>query len=104
MAYIVPITDFNAPALVRGQSYDTIAASGWYDTYHTARIKGPGFTVPGIIDGWRERLGSVDAKGMRLDHIWCSKNRKVTSSEVLFNGTHYPIVSDHFGVMVTVKE
>ena len=96
--------DFNAPALVRGQSYDTIAASGWYDTYHTARIKGDGFTVPGIIDGWRERLGSVDAKGMRLDHIWCSKNRKVTSSEVLFNGTHYPIVSDHFGVMVTVKE
>ena len=96
--------DFNAPALVRDQSYDTIAASGWYDTYHTARIKDRGFTVPGVIDGWRERLKDVDIPGMRLDHIWCSKNRKVLSSEVIFNGTNYPIVSDHFGVMVTEKE
>ena len=32
------------------------------------------------------------------------KNRKVLSSEVIFNGTNYPIVSDHFGVMVTEKE
>ena len=46
----------------------------------------------------------VDVPGMRLDHIWCSKNRKVLSSEVIFNGTNYPIVSDHFGVMVTEKE
>ena len=96
--------DFNAPALVRDQSYDTIAASGWYDTYHTARIKGIGFTVPGVIDGWRERLGTVDAKGMRLDHIWCSKDLKILSSEVVFNGIKYPVVSDHFGVMITVKE
>ena len=96
--------DFNAPALVRGQSYDAIAASGWYDTYHTARIKDNGFTVPGIIDGWRERLKDVNIPGMRLDHIWCSKNRKIISSEVIFNGSHYPIVSDHFGVMITEKE
>ena len=96
--------DFNAPDLVRGESYDAIASSGWLDTYHTARIKGSGTTVPGVIDGWRDRLGEQQSKGMRLDHIWCSWNRKITSSEVFFNGTNYPIVSDHFGVMVTTKE
>ena len=96
--------DFNAPDLVRDQSYDAIAKSGWLDTYRTARIKGSGVTVPGVIDGWRERLAGQEVKGMRLDHIWCSRSRKIISSQVVFNGTNYPIVSDHFGVMVTTKE
>ena len=96
--------DFNAPALVRGQSYDTIAASGWYDTYHTARIKGPGFTVPGIIDGWREKLIDKNVEGMRLDYIWCSEKKEIISSRVVFNGMNEPVVSDHFGVMIQVKE
>lgn len=96
--------DFNAPDLVRGQSYDAIAGSGWFDTYRTARISDGGVTVPGIIDGWRERLAGQDVRGMRLDHVWCSRDRRITSSQVVFNGTNYPIVSDHFGVMVTVKE
>ena len=96
--------DFNAPDLVRDQSYDAIAKSGWLDTYRTARIKGSGITVPGVIDGWRDRLEGQEVKGMRLDHIWCSRSRKIISSQVVFNGTNYPIVSDHFGVMVTTKE
>ena len=96
--------DFNAPDLVRDQSYDAIAASGWLDTYRTARIKGSGVTVPGVIDGWRDRLKGQEIKGMRLDHIWCSRTRKIISSQVVFNANTYPIVSDHFGVMVTTKE
>lgn len=94
--------DFNAPAAVIGESYDHIAASGWVDTYPIARFRDCGITVPGTIDGWRDKPGSDG--GMRLDYIWCSQSKKVLSSRVVFNGIKEPVVSDHFGVMIETKE
>ncbi len=96
--------DFNAPDQVRGESYDTVAGSGWIDTYKTAAHKDCGITVPGIIDGWRDKLTDKEANGMRLDYIWCSRPREVLFSRVVFNGMKEPIVSDHFGVMIEAKE
>ena len=61
-------------------------------------------TVPGIIDGWREKLIDKNVEGMRLDYIWCSRRKEVFSSRVVFNGMKEPVVSDHFGVMIQVKE
>lgn len=95
--------DFNAPDAVREESYDLVLRSGWMDTYQAADEKDCGITVPGVIDGWREKPGS-DAAGMRLDYIWCSEKREVLSSRVVFNGKNEPIVSDHFGVMAEIKE
>ena len=59
---------------------------------------------PGIIDGWREKLQDRQVDGMRLDYIWCNQAKEVLSSKVMFNGTTAPVVSDHFGVMIEVKE
>ena len=96
--------DFNAPDQVLGQSYEHIVACGWVDTYKIAQYKDSGITVPGIIDGWREKLIDKNVEGMRLDYIWCSQRKEVFSSRVVFNGMKEPVVSDHFGVMIQVKE
>ena len=85
------------------ESYHLIASSGWTDTYRVAERKDSGITVPGVIDGWRDKL-PADAEGMRLDYIWCSRRAEISSSRVVFNGTNEPIVSDHFGVLIETKE
>lgn len=106
--------DFNSPAGVRGQGYDLVCGSGWYDTYVLAAAKDCGVTVEEIIDGWRER--SVDEqdenepggagqdqnayKGMRIDHIFCSAPAEIARSQVICNGRKDPRVSDHYGVMI----
>ena len=90
--------DFNAPAEVRGESYDRVAASGWLDTYCLAARREGGATVRGAIDGWRCRKGG--GGGMRLDQIWCSQSQSIALSRVLFDGERGPVVSDHFGLLV----
>lgn len=96
--------DFNAPDTVPGQSYEHIVASGWIDTYKVAHRKDDGITVPGPIDGWRDLQNREMAEGMRLDYIWCSQRKDILSSRILFNGVKEPVVSDHFGVLIEVKE
>ena len=95
--------DFNAPDVAVGQSYDHIAAGGWFDTYRIAASRDSGITVPGIIDGWRDKV-KEDVSGMRLDYIWCSQKKEIISSRVMFNGGKEPIVSDQFGVLIETKE
>lgn len=96
--------DFNAPDAIPGESYSHMVSCGWIDTYQIAQTKDSGITVPGIIDGWREKLQDRQVDGMRLDYIWCNQAKEVLSSKVMFNGTTAPVVSDHFGVMIEVKE
>lgn len=93
--------DFNAPDTVSGESYAQITAGGWIDTYRAARERDSGITVPGPIDGWREK---ATPKGMRLDYIWCSEKRHILSSRVMFDGKLEPVVSDHYGVLIEVRE
>lgn len=90
--------DFNSPAGLKNEGYEMIQESGWYDTYHQAVEKDSGITVGKIIDGWKEKI--KDTKGMRIDYIWCNKNRKVKSSKVIFNGENAPVVSDHYGIII----
>ena len=73
--------DFNAPDVILGQSYEHITACGWIDTYQIAQFKDCGITVPGVIDGWREKLAGKKVDGMRLDYIWCSKRKEILSSQ-----------------------
>ena len=90
--------DLNAPADVRGEGYDLMLRSYWQDSYMLAESRDGGVTVPSAIDGWRDRNS-----GMRIDGIWCNKNAVVTSSQTVFNGEMYPVVSDHFGVMINYE-
>ena len=96
--------DFNAPDVIPGQSYAHMVSCGWTDTYRIAQFKDCGITVPGVIDGWREKLQGKRIDGMRLDYIWCNQKKEVVSSRVMFNGMKEPVVSDHFGVLIQIKE
>ncbi|WP_458407936.1 endonuclease/exonuclease/phosphatase family protein [Anaerotignum sp.] len=94
--------DFNGPDSISGESYEHILAHGWVDTYQKAKKKDCGLTVSHVIDGWQERL--QDKAAMRLDYIFCSCCTEVVSSRVVFNGENEPAVSDHFGVLIDIKE
>lgn len=93
--------DFNSPAEVRNEGYDMIVRDCWHDSYMLAEHKDSGITVGHVIDGWRDKIRS--GTGMRIDHIWCSEKTDVKSSEVLFNRMNYPVVSDHYGVMIETR-
>lgn len=96
--------DFNASDRVPGESYEHITAAGWVDTYKAAQCRDDGITVPGAIDGWREERTGKEADGMRLDYIWCSCRKEILLSRTMFSGGKEPIVSDHFGVLIEIKE
>lgn len=92
--------DFNSPAEEAGTGYDLINREGWYDSYVLAEKKDSGVTVPGAIDGWQDGRGGA----MRIDYIWSNFRADVLRSEVVFNGERLERISDHYGVMVEVKE
>lgn len=94
--------DFNSPAEVRGEGYDMLIHSCWHDSYILAERKDRGVTVGRVIDGWKDKIACTT--GMRIDQIWCSQKVEVIYSKVVLNGIHYPIVSDHYGVMIDYEE
>ncbi len=89
--------DLNNPASIHGEGYDYITSRGWYDTYAMAAEKDDGITVSGEIAGWQN---NTDDK--RIDYIFTNKKQRILSSEVIFNGKNKEIVSDHFGILVTL--
>lgn len=92
--------DFNSPAGKAGEGYEYVKSSGWQDTYDLARKRDSGITVAKAIDGWHGRGG----EGMRIDYIWCRPGEEILCSAVVCNGENYPVVSDHYGVMVTTGQ
>lgn len=98
--------DFNSPCDREGEGYDYVRNSGWHDTYELAREKDEGITVGHVIDGWRQEEGRQKEKpaGMRIDYIWCSGKAEVSRSQVVCNDGNYPVVSDHYGVMVVTEK
>lgn len=92
--------DFNNPAETKGEGYDLVRKSGFYDTFKLSRKKDDGYTVRGVIDGWE--TADPRQANLRIDQIWCDRERDILSSEVIFNGDNKPIVSDHYGVMISL--
>ncbi|MBD8069916.1 endonuclease/exonuclease/phosphatase family protein [Bacillus sp. PS06] len=89
--------DFNNAAHIRGEGYDYVLSKGLYDTYHLAKKTDDGTTVAGKIAGWDK-----NKQGLRIDYIFSSIPVEVKESCVIFNGKNKPVISDHFGVEVTL--
>ncbi len=94
--------DFNNPADIRGEGYDMVLESGFYDSFLLSDFRDNGITVGGIIDGWRDKINNTD--GMRIDFIMCNEKRKISTSKIIFNGNNYPVISDHYGVIIETGE
>ena len=88
--------DFNGDSM--GESYKLVRASGFYDTYNLAKKRDDGYTVTKKIDGWKS------AESKRIDYIFCNFKANVAESKTIFDGNHFDVVSDHFGVMIETEE
>ncbi|KMJ59272.1 endonuclease [Bacillus sp. LL01] len=91
--------DFNNSAHIKGEGYEYLtSAAGLHDTYLLASEKDSGVTVEGKIAGWDE-----NKQDLRIDLILASYPPEVTSSKVVFNGSNREVVSDHYGVEITLE-
>lgn len=95
--------DFNAPAELRGEGYDLVTASGWFDAYRLAQTREGGFTARGEIDGWRGEGDTVE-EGRRIDYIWASEAARVERCWTAFDGTSEMMISDHLAVLADVEK
>lgn len=91
--------DFNNSAHIKEEGYSYLTVENvMHDTYLLAQEKDNGITVRGKIAGWHD-----NKQDLRIDLILASNPVDVASSHVIFNGDNREVVSDHFGVEVTVK-
>lgn len=92
--------DFNSIATEQCTGYDMIVGMGLIDTYNSALLRDNGITATKSIDGWKN--GDLD-DAIRIDYIFCVKKEDIKSSYVIFNGKNEEIISDHYGIIVTVE-
>lgn len=91
--------DFNAPA--GEDAYNRVVGNAEYvDQYcelHPDRFREPSHR--GQIDGWE------DGAAQRIDYVFKRNGSpmQIQSMDVIFNGNHYPIVSDHFGYLARFR-
>lgn len=81
-------------------AYGIFNENGFVDSYKEVKPDDPGYTygVPGDYD-WYDS-GTTPK---RIDYIFVrGENIRISSSEVVFDGTNGPYVSDHFGVLTEI--
>lgn len=92
--------DFNNEATIVGEGYDYIRETAPYirDTFNNAeKIEGE-HTVISEIDGWKG-----DGNKKRIDYIFTNQKVEIEKYKVVFDGENSPVVSDHFGIEVTMN-
>lgn len=91
--------DFNCPAYIKGEGYSYVVEDGTFrDCYMLAKEKLGEYTVPEVIDGWRDTKESI----MRIDFVFANYDADVVQYQVVFDGERGEVVSDHYGVVVIV--
>lgn len=91
--------DFNAPDNVKNEGYDYLLSKGLYDTHTRADQRYGKSTIAGNIDGWAHNESQL-----KVDHIFANWKADVKESRIVFDGVHEPIISDHFGIEITLNE
>lgn len=91
--------DFNNPASIARTGYDLVLNStlNLQDSFLMATQRIGEHTVEKAIDGWGE-----NQEKLRIDYIFTSKELAITHYQILFDGKQTPLISDHFGVAITI--
>lgn len=97
---LIIMGDFNNPASAKYTGYELVLNSPLLlqDSFLAAKEKRGEHTVEKAIDGWGE-----NQEKLRIDFIFTSQEMAISSYQVVFDGKYTPIVSDHFGVAVTIQ-
>lgn len=92
--------DFNNPASVAQTGYDLVLTSQLHlqDSFLAANKRSGEHTVEKAIDGWGE-----NQEKLRIDYIFASQELAISNYRIIFDGKQTPVISDHFGVAVTVN-
>lgn len=92
--------DFNNPASVAQTGYDLVLASSLQlqDSFVAAKKKVGEHSVEKAIDGWGK-----NQEKLRIDYIFTSQELVISNYQIIFDGKQTPIISDHFGVAVTIN-
>lgn len=89
--------DFNNASHEKNKGYDFVLNKGWHDTFSLSGQKTAGETVIKNIDGWEE-----NTEKLRIDYIFTNKPLNIKRHATIFNDDFYPVVSDHFGIILDV--
>lgn len=93
--------DFNNEASINGEGYQLMMESDLniQDSFLEADQTIGEFTVEDAIDGWDDHH---DQK--RIDYQFFNPEATIENHEVVFDGKKYPVVSDHYGIYVTITD
>lgn len=94
---LVLMGDFNNPTDGPGYNRITTGPLQLSDSHLKALHREGTATISKEIDGW---VGNNEE--LKVDHIFTTNDFQVASSQVIFNGDNYPVVSDHCGLAVTL--
>ncbi|AMB92734.1 hypothetical protein AWM71_05335 [Aerococcus christensenii] len=90
--------DCNAPTHRRGESYDLLLKSRLKDSYYLAKKKRGKVTTLSGIAGWAQ-----ETPPQRIDHVFVTSPFQVEDYRVMFDGKEESVVSDHYGVSVSLR-
>lgn len=89
--------DFNNPTDQAGYRLILNSRLHLRDSHKTAEAVYGSATIQKEIDGWQ---GNQEA--LKVDHVFLSREWRIQKSEVVFDGTKYPYISDHCGLACEV--
>ncbi len=94
---VIVAGDFNNP--VDGPGYQLVTSGPLQleDSHKQARVVSGNHTIQADIDGWEG-----NSHNLKVDYVMVSPGLSISLSQVVFDGTSTPQVSDHFGVLVTM--
>lgn len=96
--YAILLGDFNNPSDIRKEGYDLITQT-FYDSYKLAKQTHGYDTIQDAIAGWEQTTS-----GKRIDYILCNWQADITAYTTVFDNIYGSIVSDHYGIMVELKD
>ena len=94
---VVLMGDFNNPTNQEG--YQVIMGSplNLQDSHKVADHVFGDHSIVADIDGWED-----NKEAFKVDHVFTSKDFIIRSSKIIFEGGDAPVVSDHYGLEVTL--
>lgn len=95
---LILMGDFNNPTDQEGYQMIVNSPLNLVDSHKVASRTLGEYTILADIDGWAN-----NQQALKVDHAFLSKELKVASSKVVFDGKETPVLSDHFGLAIEVE-